>query len=275
MKKWIAVVLLLPFLCFGNPSATSPFDHDLHLSSIPGTSKRVMICCHGYGGNYKIAEYIKNLNVTDATLVSFNFPEHDIAERTDYDHNHASFGTMKELLPALYVVKQYVIDQNLKSIDLYGFSAGGGVVINLIAVLNTKTYDAELQQIGIGEREKTKMLQAIQKGVVILDAPLKSVEEIIALRGGTEEMEVIGKNYHTHGLRPIDSLNSLKGLALHIILCFQHKDEILSNRDDNLYIERLMQVNAHGRTSVIVADDGGHSGSHVSLWSLYKTLFKK
>jgi hypothetical protein len=78
-----------------------------------------------------------------------------------------------------------VIDQRLDAIDLYGFSAGGGAVINLIALLNTKTYDAELKKIGIDKKEKKKLLEAIQMGFILLDAPLKSVEEIMDFRGSS------------------------------------------------------------------------------------------
>lgn len=141
----------------------------------------------------------------EATLVSFNFPEYDIKEEREYDYRQATFGTIAELLPALYVLKQIVIDQGIASIDLYGFSAGGGALINVIGVLNTSTYDTELKKIGIHTLEKEKLLSAIQKGIIVLDTPLKSIEEIIDHRGSTPEFEYLAKNYRDNNLRPIDS----------------------------------------------------------------------
>lgn len=226
-----------------------------------------MICFHGYGANYKIAQTIKDWEVTDATLLSFNFPDHDIQE--DYDPNKATFGKLDELLPALYVLKQVVINQGLVSIDLYGFSSGGGAVINLIAILNDSAYESRLNEIGIGNAEKSLILAAIQNGIVILDCPLKSVEEIIDFRGSTKELEILANNYCKNGLRPIDSVSSLKGLSLDIILYFEEKDEVLSNRDDALYIKRLEEANSQGTTSVVTGNEGGHSQLHRALWKCY------
>lgn len=262
---------VLSILCV---KEVAPFDYDLHLFSIPGTSSRTMICFHGYGSNYQVAEALKNLKIIDATLVSFNFPDHDLQIKTDYDPCKASFGTINELLPAFYVLKKTVVDAGLKAVDLYGYSAGGGTLVNLIACLNTPIYDVELNQIGISPEDKGKLLRAIQKGVIVLDTPLKSIEEIIDLRGSSEELEILAKNYRDNHLRPIDSLESLKGLSLDVIVHFQKYDEVIFNRDDDIYIEKLKRANTQGTTSVIVGNDGGHLSPHVSLWQFYAQKIK-
>lgn len=245
------------------------FNYDLHITTLPGTSKRVMVCFHGYGANYQIVSALRQLKCIEATLVGFNFPDYDLQER-EYDCSKAAFGTIDELLPALYVLKQVVVDQGLDSVDLYGFSAGGGALINVIGVLNSTTYDAKLLEIGIGSVEKTKLLNAIQNGIVILDTPLKSIEEIIALRGSTEEFKCLSKNYRDNNFRPIDSITLLKGLSLTILLHFQVNDEILSNRDDDLFIERIKAVQP--KTIVIIGNDGGHLSCHSSLWKMYSAI---
>lgn len=250
-----------------NFASQTHFNYDLHISSWPGTNERMMICLHGYGDNYKIASSLKHLKCIEATLVSFNFPDYDIKEDREYDYRKATFGTIDELLPALYVLKQIVIDKDVDSVDLYGFSAGGGALINVIGVLNTSRYDKELKEIGIRALERERLLSAIQRGIIILDTPLKSMEEIIDYRGSTAEFECLAKNYRDNNLRPIDSLRLLKGLSLDILLHFQIKDEILSNRDDNIYIENLKKIQP--RTLVIMGDDGGHMSCHLTLWEAY------
>ncbi|MFI5334085.1 MAG: effector binding domain-containing protein [Chlamydiales bacterium] len=272
MKRIIAIIILLPLLCFAK-AADHPFDYNLHLCSFPGSNGRTMVCMHGYGGNYRIAKILKDLGVTDATLVSFNFPDHGMREWRD-DVEKATFGTIKELLPALYVIKKHVIDEGLESIDLYGFSAGGGALVNLLAALNDTRYDEELKKIGIANQEKTKIVQAIQKGIVILDTPLKSLEEIIAFRGHSPELELVARNYQNNQLRPIDSLERLKGLSLNVIVHFQEKDETLYNRDDILFLDRLKQANAAGKTSVVIGNDGGHNAPHFSLWRCYSQILQ-
>ena len=271
MKKILLTFLLTPFLGFAG-TVEHPFDYDLHLFSLSGNHQRTMICFHGYGDSYQIAKTLKDLYRPKATLVSFNFPEHDLEQEEKYDPKTASFGTIDELLPALYVMKKIVLDQNLESIDLYGFSAGGGALVNAIAVLNTTIYDAELKRIGIGAKEKKRLLSAIQRGIVVLDAPLKSIEEIMDFRGVTEEFEILAKKYRDHDLRPIDSLRMLKGLSLTILLHFQKNDEILSNRDDQIYIKRLKTIQKEGIVNVIIADEGGHMEPHHSLWKEYAQM---
>ncbi len=270
--KMIAALLFFPFLCFGQ--SMPPFDYDLHISLIPGTSDRTMICFHGYGANHRIADSLKDRKFSDATLISFNFPDHDIEEKK-YDPRRETFGTIDELLPALYVMKEIVLNKRLNSIDLYGFSAGGGALINAIALLNSSAYDAELKKVGIEAEGKEKVLLAIQKGIVILDTPLKSIEEIIDFRGTTEEFEILAENYRKNHLRPIDNLQSLKGLSLNILLHFQKNDEILSNRDDQIYIERLKEANSAGTVTVVIEDDGGHIAPHHSLWRSYSERMSK
>ena len=274
MKNKILVFLFTPFLCFAGIEE-HPFDYDLHLFSLPGTNRRTMICFHGYGDNYRIAASLKELYHLETSLVSFNFPEHDIKQGREYDPKKASFGTIDELLPTLFVMKKIVLDEGLESVDLYGFSAGGGALVNAIAVLNTKQYDAQLKKIGIGTKEKKRLLFAIQRGIVVLDSPLKSIEEIIAFRGFSKEFEILAEKYQTNNLRPIDSLKMLKGLSLKILLYFDNKDEVLSNRDDQLYIERLKSNQSSESLTVILGDEGGHMTPHFSLWQAYSQKTNK
>ncbi|HSW86695.1 MAG TPA: hypothetical protein VLG49_04250 [Rhabdochlamydiaceae bacterium] len=264
-----AEALNIPF--HFEPEASALFDYDVHLSCIPGKSSKVMVCFHGYGGNYQIAYRVKEHAGIEDTLISFNFPDHDIVQRK-LNPEQMSFGTIEELLPCLYVLKNSVIDYGMDEIDLYGFSAGGGAIINAIGVLNTHTHDQSLQKIGIGEQEKQTILKAIQRGYVILDTPLKSLEEIIDLRGSCYELEVIARRYRENQFVPIESLQYLNNLSLQIVVHFQEKDDTIFNRDDPLFIERLKKYNESGNTFVILGDDGGHSAPHPSLWQYYADL---
>jgi hypothetical protein len=268
MNHKISTFLLTLFSRFFR-ATDSPFDHDLHLFSLPGSNGRTMICFHGYGESHQIAKTLKNLYQLKTTLVSFNFPEYDIKQGRKYDPKTASFGTINELLPALYVMKKVVLDQGLESIDLYGFSAGGGALVNAIAVLNTTAHDTKLKKIGIGTEEKKKLLSAIQRGIIILDAPLKSIEEIMDFRGASEEFEILAKKYRENGFRPIDALKALNGLSLNILLYFDKNDELLSNRDDLMYIQRLQDSQLEGQVTVIIGNEGGHMAPHFSLWKAY------
>lgn len=261
IKKYFTVL----FLLFSSISfASHPFNHDLHLTSASSSSSRVMIVAHGMGGNYTLAKSVK----AEKTLVSFNFPDHDYGRRK-IAAEALTFGTIDEVLPLIFVIKQCVIEEGRQEVDLYGFSAGGGAIVNAIGALNTKRFDSSLENLGIGQKEKCKMLEAIQRGVIILDVPLKSVKEIIDLRGPSKELELISNRYQVNDLEPIESLKYLQGLSLHFIVHFQNPDEMLSNRDDDLFFTRLKKVNANGTTQLVVGSDGGHNTIHHSLWDFY------
>ena len=163
-------------------SLKNPFSYDLHTTLYKGASDHepVMIVCHGYGDNYCLAQYLHIAKVTRRHLVGFNFPDHDISHLDD--HANSSYGTFQEILPVLYLIKSCVIDLNLSAVSLYGFSAGGGAVVNVLAALYTDRWDHELEDWGITLTDKTRMGMALEEGIVILDCPLKSIEEVMDFR---------------------------------------------------------------------------------------------
>lgn len=252
------------------------FNYDLGIQVLPSSTSEagVMICFHGYGSDRQIGNILRSNTVIKDHLVSFNFPDHGIFN-SSFDPKKAAFGTINELIPALYVIKKCVLEANLETINLYGFSAGGGCIINILSALNGTQWDGALQRIGITKEGKEKILKAIQKGLIILDCPLKSIEEIIAFNGATDEMKIVAENFRMNHMIPIDVLQNLANLKLNILLHFQVPDEILSNRDDALFIKRLQNANQNGKTYVIIGHEGGHNSYHTSLWQTYSTLIPK
>ena len=73
-----------------------------------------------------------------------------------------TFGTIDELIPLLQVMRVLVIEGKLETINLYGFSAGGGAVINALAVLNSNRYSRELENISIGSLQREKILVMVK-----------------------------------------------------------------------------------------------------------------
>jgi hypothetical protein len=266
-------MLLGGIFCLSSPLSgekNHPFNYDLHLTTIPGTNSKVMIVMHGMGSDYHLTHTIKEITRTNDTLIGFNFPDHGTILGEDL--SKVSFGTVDELLPALFVMKNTVIDKGYEQIHLYGFSAGGGVIINLLEALNSNTYDSQLRSIGIGQKEKKQINDALQKGVIILDAPLKSIEEIIAYRGGTRELSHVAQHYRDNKMEPIETLNRLNHLSYEIIVYFEKPDEILSNRDDNLFFERLKKANSKGNSILLVDHTQGHNGAHMAIWRTYSKM---
>ncbi len=232
----------------------------------------VTISLHGSGANKDLGRMLKDRRLLRGPVITFNFPDHDIPDWNTYDFTQSAFGTINELLPPLFLMKQ-CLDHGIEKISLYGFSAGGGVTVNLLAVLNSDKYAHELERIGITYNDRGLILEAVRKGLVILDCPLKSADEIIAARGPEKGLVVCDQHYRLNEMRPIDRLDGLEGLDLNVLLYFEQNDEVLSNRDDQLYIDRLKTYNAGGITTILTGSTGGHNSLSRPLWNAYEKLF--
>ena len=253
-------------------SSKPPFTYNLGIKVLPGKHMQapVMICCHGYGADNLIGDAVYSTGMVADHIVAFNFPDFNCVAK-QYDPKKSTFGSINELLPLFYVIKKCVIDGQQEKINLYGFSAGGATIINMLSTLNQTKYDQQLKDIGISLDDKQKIRIAIEKGLIILECPMKSIEEIMDMRGKSEEFTILAKRYVANNMRPIDAVNNLKGLTLHILLYFENPDDILGNRDDALFIERLRAANK-GKTEVMSGSYGGHNSYHKSLWNLYKKI---
>lgn len=228
----------------------------------------ITISAHGYCSSKKLAKEVVDNGPLCGYILALNLPDHD---HVPGDGRTITHGTIHEILPFAFAVSK-AVQAGADSVNLHGHSAGGGVVINLIGILNSERFRKEFNDIGITQSVRKQMLKAIQNGTVILDTPLKSAEEIIDTYGLIGELEVFAHNYKESNLRPIDSLESLKGLNLKVLIYFENPDTILCNRDDELFVQRLKEANALGTTNEYSGKYGGHQGWHVPLWEGYTKL---
>lgn len=247
----------------------NPFAYDLHLRMLPGASRDedALICLHGMGGDHTLAEVMKSNPAIPYHIVAFNFPDYG---RQSASRNllKSSFGTIEELLPALYAWRT-CLDGGADKVHLYGFSAGGGAVVNALAILTGTRYDADLKRIGIGKGQKRRMLESVRNGSVILEAPLKSFDEIADAFGGMD-MQMLARKARENGMKPIDNLCRLESLSLDCFVYFTQPDESLGNRDDLEYLRRLRLANRNGRTIAILGKSKGHTDYHSELWEAYQ-----
>lgn len=250
-----------------------PFSYDLGIKVMPGkqTNSGVTICCHGYGSSCQVGEVVHSFRAIPDHIVSFNFPDYDCIRRK-MTVEQTVFGKPEEIMPVLYILKVLVIDGGVDQVSLYGFSAGGGAIINVLSFLNQTSHDLVFKKIGIDAEGKKKIIAALQKGIIILDCPLKSMDEIASLRPG-KDMNILSKRYRDNAMRPIDAITYLKGLNVTILVHFQNPDEMIGNADDALFIERLKSNNA-GKTYSVIANEGGHNTYHKSLWNEYTKIRK-
>lgn len=230
----------------------------------------ITITCHGYGANKEIGYMVASHSYTP--ILTFNFPDHDIDD--NFDIYASSFGTIREYLPLIFMLKACA-DNGMSKVNLYGYSAGGGAIINALAILNNPKYKETLASIGIDDPDKVALFQALSNGLIILDTPLKSVTEILSIRPNDESIQVLAVRFSANGFEAIDVVDQLAGLRLNIIVYFEIPDEILSNRDDELYFQKLKAVNKSGTTQLVLGYQDGHFGPHEPLWEAVKEYNRK
>lgn len=236
------------------------YDPSIELLHSTKNITEVTVTCHGYGANKEIGNYVASrLNMP---IVTFNFPDHDI--NANFDVQKTSFGTLQEYLPIIYVLKT-CIAHGIDTINLYGYSAGGGAIINMLAILNNPTYQKQLESIGVSQEDAETIKRAVSLGLIMLDTPLKSVTEILGIRPDETDIQYLARRYKANGFEPIDVIDQLAGMKLHILVYFEEPDEILSNRDDQLYYQKLKSVNV-GTTHLVIGIEDGHFGEHEKLW---------
>lgn len=254
---------------YGSPN---PFFYDLRMTVLPAakTNADLLICMHGMGGDYQLAEVMRNNPAIPYHIVTFNFPDHGLHSG---NMTKTSFGSIDELLPAFYVMKRCVLGCQAEKVHLYGFSAGGGAIVNAMAVLNSSKWDSDLEKFGIGSLEKQQILKAIQNGSVILEVPLKSFDEI-ADQFGDANYRNLAQRADKNDMVPLKNLKQLDGLSLNFFVYFANPDEALGNRDDKAFIGHLQNVNKLGKTVAIIGKTAGHTTYHPELWEAYKKFIQ-
>ena len=153
VKLCLLSILLTSLSCCSKTEKGPPLAYDMHVVKLERDKEKVTICFHGMGGDYQIIDYVEQCTSDNSTLISFNFPDYGLRVGS-FDPENTLMGTIDELLPALYILKKAVIEDNFKEVSLYGFSAGGGCVINTLMVLNTSTHNDKLREIGITAKDK-------------------------------------------------------------------------------------------------------------------------
>lgn len=266
MRNFFVVFVSILLISRLEGNVSPDFQYDLHLIEIHKGGKDLMICFHGMGGDYRIVNDIEPY-LPGVNLVGFNFPDFGKFPH-QFNPHESSFGTVKELLPAIYVLDKYLAKHSYEKVILYGYSAGGAALLNSLIVLNGNEYNKQLNEIGISVKRKKQILQVIQNAWIILDTPLKSIDEVLERHGMTEHVRVLGSRYRDHHMVPIENTHKIGDLSLKILVHFQNPDEVLSNRDDDLFIEKLKKYNS-GETLVLKGTGEGHMQPHPTLWKYY------
>ena len=250
-------------------------DHD---TTVQTKHTRPTLYFHGLGDNKHSAKLLKAFgDVLPGDVITFNFHDRGVVIPKV---RHSNLGQLPDVLPALYTLKWAKDRLKINEIDLFGYSRGGATVLNLIAVLNDKTgkYDKELTRIAIDANERKALLSMIQKGCVTLNCPLTNVNVSAEYRFkglAPKILKALARVglYKLDGIQAIESTQTFGDLKLNILLHFQNRDTIVSNKNEAELYKNLAQYNPNS-TYIVLGNNGGHLHTHAALAHAIHT-FKK
>ena len=203
--------------------------------------RRAILYLHPWGvlalPNKRHAQLMRYYDVLPGDVITFNFP--DGVWKGLVPIFNSSLGQLSDVLPAIYTLNYAVEKYKLEAVDLFGYSRGAAAAVNMLAVLNDKQgdYDKVLAQIGITSDHKTKILNVIKNGSVILNCPI--IDANTTLNSYSKPMQFLARklmSYKEDGLQALESAQLLSDLKLNVLLHFQHNDTRVTNlKESDLY----------------------------------------
>ena len=242
------------------------------------------IYLHGWGDTKQSAKLLKAYcDVLPGDIVTFNFQDSGILVPK---WKYSNMGQLPDVLSTIYTIKWTKDNVHAKAVDLFGYSRGGATLLNTLAVLNDTSgaYDIDLECIGVTPRERKAILAMIQRGCHVLDCPLTdmnvSINELMKYKkvASTNNKDFFLVKafegltcYKCDGLQGLSSAESLSGLKLNILMHFQYKDTMVSNKNEaELY--RLLYSHNPCTTFIVLGNNGGHLHSHAALANTIHTF---
>lgn len=240
--------------------------YDLKLEYIGNKDQKmgeeVTLYLHGWGDTKNSARLFKKLcGVLPGNIITFNFAD---ARPIIGKLNYSNFGQFYDVYSALYAAYQSVKKFQLKKLNLFGISRGGGTIITMLALLNNDALFEQnkeaLEKIDIDEQVRIELLTAIQSGTIVLDIPLRSIRHTPMPNYILNNMTL----YDVNNWEPLQMAELLQGLKLTMLIHFQHADAILTDKEEAEFFYALAKHNPM-TTFLVVGNDGGHAHTHASL----------
>lgn len=280
-----------------------------YIPDASNTTNTINVYLHGWKGN-KRSNLRKSLCTPPAVI--FDFP--DAKRDNKISLRHASFGQKADMLPTVFVLNAIIESGLAQQINLIGFSRGGATAINTIALLHKpQRYKKDLATLHIDNSQCHEILQALKRGIIILDCPLKEVSYGIVQQVQKYRSSFIGpisddltkpdnmlnriKKYLLSGIdyvcyvvleymifplytsyapwreQPIHTVDDWPSKSLTTIVRYDNCDQMVSNNGDISFYQKIHNKNPL-RTFLITSNQCGHCSHCQDLFNLFMMLNK-
>ncbi len=255
-----------------NPDVQYILDNNTHDTI---NQHRPTLFLHGFGDMKNSAKLFKEFYDTlPGNIITFQFP--DWGPGIPWIRK-SSLGQFPDVATALLVLKWAKNKLGLSGVDLYGYSRGGATALNMIYVLSSDEYNDKLHTLGIDPQEKKELLSLIKNGSIVLDAPLRNLNESLStniVRRFANKILPYVSQYDPQGMQGLSSAQALRNLKFNILFHFQHNDNILTNKSETKLYNVFHQLSP-STTYLTLGDEGGHIHTRKSLANAIHTFRKQ
>ncbi len=168
----------------------------------------------------------------------------------------SNFAQLPDVVRALAALQVLSKEENIKTINLFGRSRGGAVLINLLSVLHNKEgkHTELLKAIGISSKEQTHILALIQNGTHIISVPMIDPSSVFPINHIAVGLVT---HYNPWGLSIKKEVHQLEGLKLKTIIHYQKNDSIVGNQYDQWFYKAMSTINP--QSTMLIYDEFDHN----------------
>lgn len=247
----------------------------------------VTVYAHAWGDSKESVHYFRNNSLMlPGTIVSFNFRDaHRGSSLPPIEKvRFSNFAQESDIATLLTVIKT-VLSCGVTAINLFGHSRGGGAIITMLARLyQFDTYYNSFNKLGITKENATAILNAVNKGSLVLNCPLVDTPQLIKEKASWVHAGFMSgflsrgilpfiMQYRAYADNPVTAAQILQknGYAIPTFIHFQKDDIIIGTRNDYLLYQYL-----HGKdTYLTIGNEGSHLHPGIQLGKDLQPFYKK
>lgn len=277
---------------------------------IPSQSGTKTIYCHGLGGSGQKAAQRKQFypSFAPGDLIVFNFPE---VIDSGYNPSHASIGQWPDIKVLLHILN-LMRGRGETAIGIRGFSRGGAVVINSIAILqdDKNLYDKQLGDMGIDQGKRLAIINMIKNGHLVIECPITTVpaaiQQIIETKAAEISLDpdactcyasclnflgggccaeclnctvvplVVAKEYNPFGECALDLSKKWNGFETPTLLRYVGQDDVVGDKHEDALFKNLQASNGASCTFLHKdLENSKHNSSSLSFKKAHNNFLKR
>jgi hypothetical protein len=240
------------------------------------------IYAHGWGDSQLSIDYFqRNADFLPNTVVGFDFIDASFGAFLP-TYKKSNFCQTQDIASLVSVMA--VLDTcGVEVIHLFGHCRGAGTILTALARLaRYPIYKRFFHKLGISRIQAKRLLQKVERGIIILNCPLIDMQTIIKDKLGWFKLDWAGAlvrgcilpiitQYKPNGDSPLKAARALRRLNLTLCIYTEQQDMIVGNST-----EAELYATLYGpHTYFCIGNTSGHIHLSAQLAEISKALYKR